>query len=281
MNIIQKIIELLAGIFFRKSPIPSSVPTPPRRVVLTPPPLDQPPASVPPSIEPTASELATLPTQDLKQSSILESTGFSITTEQLKKIIPTLPDSKCKEYLPCLLQTMNEFAIDTPLRVAAFIAQAAHESAGYSAFLENLNYSAQVLLKTWPNRFTQESANAYARQQEKIANKVYSNRLGNGDEASGDGWRYRGRGIIQITGCSNYKACGVGLNLNLVTSPELLEQPLNSFRSAGWYWKSRNCNSFADSGDFIGLTKAINGGLNGLDDRKAYYALTKSVLGIV
>ncbi|MBI3045969.1 MAG: glycoside hydrolase family 19 protein [Candidatus Harrisonbacteria bacterium] len=176
---------------------------------------------------------------------------------------------------------MTEFEINTPIRLAAFIAQTAHESAGYSAFLENLNYSAQALLNTWPNRFTPESAAIYARQPEKIANHVYINRLGNGDEASGDGWRYRGRGVIQTTGRINYKACGAGLGLDLITSPELLEQPLNAFRSAGLYWKSRNCNSFADSDNFTGLTKAINGGLNGLDDRKAYYARAKSVLGIV
>lgn len=179
---------------------------------------------------------------------------------------------------------MSESEINTPLRVAAFIAQTAHESKGYSAFIESFYYStAEQLTKTWSKRFSADIAAAYARQPEKTANHAYGGRadLGNGDEASGDGWRYRGRGVIQTTGRINYKACGIGLSLDLITSPELLEWPLNAFRSAGWYWKSRNCNAFADSTDFIGLTKAINGGLNGLDDRKDYYARAKSVLGIV
>ena len=281
MNIVQKIIELLTQIFVRRNPISPSTPTSPHRVVSMSPPPNQPPTTDSSSTEPTAPESVMLPTQDSKQSIIIENVEFSITAEQLKQIVPTLSDSKCKEHLLCLLQTMNEFEINTPLRAAAFIAQTAHESAGYSAFLENLNYSAQALLKTWPNRFTPENAAVYARQPEKIANHVYINRLGNGDEVSGDGWRYRGRGVIQTTGHINYKACGIGLGLDLIAFPELLEQPLNAFRSAGWYWKNRNCNSFADSGDFIGLTKAINGGLNGLDDRKAYYGRAKSVFGIL
>ncbi|TSC89221.1 MAG: lytic enzyme [Parcubacteria group bacterium Gr01-1014_3] len=212
--------------------------------------------------------------------SILESVDVLITAEQLGKILPTLAESKCNEYLPHLLKVLTEFEINTPIRIAAFIAQTSHESAGYSAFLENLNYSAQALVNTWPSRFTSESASVYAKQAEKIANHVYSNRLGNGDEASGDGWRYRGRGVIQTTGRSNYKACGIGLGIDLIAFPELLEQPLDAFRSAGWYWNNRNCNIIADSGDFVRLTKAINGGLTGLDDRKANYARAKSALGV-
>lgn len=272
MNIFQKLVEALIRIFSRKSSSPPSTP-----ITL---PHNQPSTSIPSSTEPTVSESATSLIKDLKQLDILKEIKFSVTAEQLKQIIPTLLDNKCKEYLPYLLHTMNEFEISAPLRIVAFIAQTAHESAGYSAFSENLNYSAQALLKTWPARFTQESAATYARQPEKIANHVYASRLGNGDETSGDGWKYRGRGVIQTTGRSNYKACGVGLNLDLVAFPELLEQPLNAFRSAGWYWKSRNCNFFADSGDFISLTKTINGGLNGLDDRKIYYIRAKSVFGI-
>ena len=203
-----------------------------------------------------------------------------ITATQLKEIIPTLSSVKCIAYLSHLIQTCDEFGIETPLQRAAFIAQTAHESIGYSAFAENLNYSAPALIATWPTRFTPEDATLFARQPEMIANHVYCNRLGNNTEESGDGWRYRGRGVIQTTGLSNYRACGTALGLDLVASPELLEQPLEAFRSAGWYWKSRNCNSFADSGDFVGLTRAINGGILGLADREAYYTRAKTALGI-
>lgn len=276
MNIFKEIAKLIIEFFSRKSPVSTHTPTP-QNLVIPPLPPSAPLISPLLPVESTVSD----PTSPKipENSSAVETVGI-ITAEQLKRIISTLSDTRCKEYLPHLLQAMTEFEISTPIRVAAFIAQTAHESAGYSAFLENLNYSAQALLNTWPNRFTLEIATAYARQPEKIANHVYINRLGNGDEASGDGWRYRGRGVIQTTGRVNYKACGTGLGLDLITSPELLEQPLNAFRSAGWYWKSRNCNSFADSDNFIGLTKVINGGLNGLDDRKDYYARAKSVLGI-
>ena len=281
MDIIQKIIELLIKIFSRKNSASLNVPTSPHRVVLPTPPPDRPSTPIPPSPEPTMAESATPTTQNPEQPIILENTGFLITVEQLKQIVPTLQDSKCREYLLCLLQIMNEFSINTPLRVAAFIAQTAHESSGYTTFIENLNYSAQRLLQVFPHKFTQAIAINYDRQSQKIANYIYANKIGNGDEASDDGWRYKGRGVIQVTGRSNYKACGTELGLDLIAFPELLEQPLNAFRSAGWYWKSRNCNALADSTDFIELTRAINGGLNGLDDRKAYYGRAKSVFGIM
>lgn len=268
MATISKIVKFLVKVFFQRRP---DLPTSP---VPDPTPLPSRPAQVEPFV---------YPTQDSQQPDFPRDTELPIiTTKQLQQIIPSLSEIRCREYLPYLLQTMKEFEIDTPLRIAAFIAQTTHESAGYSAFSENLNYSAQALINTWPNRFTAETAATYARQPEKIANYVYGNRrdLGNRGEESGDGWRYRGRGVIQITGRANYEVCGVGLKLDLVTSPELLEQPLNAFRSAGYYWRSRNCNSFADKEDFIGLTRVINGSLNGLEDRKAYYARAKSVLGI-
>jgi putative chitinase len=105
--------------------------------------------------------------------------------------------------------------------------------------------------------------------------------MGNGNEASGDGWRYRGRGVFQLTGKNNYQACGTALNIDFINSPELLEQPVNAFRSAGWYWTSKNLNSLADNGDFITITKKINGGTNGLDARLKYWAAAKSTLSIV
>ncbi|MEK9207537.1 MAG: glycoside hydrolase family 19 protein, partial [Patescibacteria group bacterium] len=111
-------------------------------------------------------------------------------------------------------------------------------------------------------------------------NCVYANRIGNGNETSGDGWRYCGRGIIQITGKDNYKTCGIGLGLDLISSPELLEQPANAFRSGAWFWKSHNLNSLADKGDFLGITRIINGGTIGQEDRERYYIHAKIALGI-
>lgn len=281
MNIFQKIIELLTKIFSRKYPTSPSALPPSSQVVLTP--LSPDLSTLAPwPVGPMSSKFATPFSKNSEYFNTLDDPGMPIiNAEQLKRIISTLSDSKCKEILPFLLQTMKEFEINTLLRIAAFIAQTAHESAGYAVFLENLNYSAEALLKTWPSRFTRESAAVCARQPQKIANRVYCNRLGNGDEVSGDGWRYRGRGVIQITGRSNYQECGIGLGLDLISFPELLEHPVNAFRSAGLYWKSHKCHAFADSGNFVGLTKAINGALNGLDDRKVYYVRAKSVFGIV
>ncbi len=209
------------------------------------------------------------------------SIGYSpITPDHLRSILPRLSATKINEFTDALNSAMQEFSIKTPLRQSAFIAQTAHESIGYSAFIENLNYSADALVRTWPKHFTQETGPLYARQPEKIANRAYSNRIGNGNEASGDGWKYRGRGIIQITGRDNYKSCGIALGLDLIASPELLEQTLHAFRSGAWYWDSRSLNAFADASDFIGITKKINGGTIGLDDRMKYYEKAKTVLGI-
>ena len=202
-----------------------------------------------------------------------------ITSAQISTIVPRIK-SRIDEFVPALNAAMQEFLINTPVRQAAFLAQTAHESIGYSCLVENLNYSAEALQKTWPARFPKELATLVARQPEKIANIAYANRLGNGNELSGDGWRYRGRGIMQITGRDNYKACGTALGLDLLVSPQLLEQPLHAFRSAGWFWKSRNLNEFADKDDLRELTRRINGGFNGLDDRIRYHVLAKSTLGI-
>lgn len=205
----------------------------------------------------------------------------NVTEAQLRAIVSSLPVSKISGFTNALNSAMREFLINTPLRQSAFIAQTAHESIGYSALIENLNYSATALVNTWPRRFTTENTTLYARQPEKIANRAYANRMGNRDEASGDGWRYRGRGIIQITGRDNYKACGAALGLDLVMSPELLEQPLHAFRSGAWYWKSRSLNALADAADFVGITRKINGGTLGLDDRMKYYVKAKTILGVI
>jgi putative chitinase len=172
-----------------------------------------------------------------------------------------------------------EFDISTPKRVAAFLAQTAHESGGFVWLSENLNYSAEALMKIWPKRFpTIEFARRFHRQPELIANAVYASRMGNGGPETGDGWRYRGRGLKQLTGKDNYTRCGRTLNVDLVGDPDLLLRPGLAARSAGWFWSSSNCGPLADDGQFELLTKRINGGLIGLKDRKERYAKTMASL---
>jgi len=183
-------------------------------------------------------------------------------------------------WAPALSAAAERFDISTPARLAAFIAQTAHESANFKRLVENLNYSAEGLRKTWPSRFDAETAAAYARQPERIANRVYANRIGNGDEASGDGWRFRGRGPIQITGRENYHKCGAALGLPLLIRPQLLEERDAGALSAAWFWATHGCNGIADTGDFTALTKRINGGTHGLQDRTRIWSRAKAALGV-
>ena len=165
-------------------------------------------------------------------------------------------------------------------RQASFLAQTAHESASFTAVKENLNYSAKALRAVFGKYFPNDGiAEEYARQPEKIANRVYANRMGNGDEASGDGWKFRGRGLIQLTGKNNYESCGNDLMINLIDGPEWLEGPQGAVSSALWYWNKNNLNSYADVEDIRGMTKRINGGYHGLDDRIAKYNKAKEILG--
>lgn len=168
-----------------------------------------------------------------------------------------------------LVAVAAKLELTTPARQAAFLAQVAHESNGFKAVRENLNYGLEGLRKTFPKYFPDDaSAVPYVRQAEKIASRVYAGRMGNGNEASRDGWRYRGRGLIQVTGRSNYHDCSFWLfgDSKLLLNPELLEQPRFACESAGWYWASRELNRLADAGDLQGITKKINGGLHGFDD---------------
>lgn len=174
-------------------------------------------------------------------------------------------------YGPILETAMKEFNIQTPKTCAMFIAQVLHESGKLTATKENLNYSEQALVTVFGKYFDRNMAKYYARNPEKIANRVYANRMGNGDEKSGDGWRYRGRGLIQLTGKSNYINCGKALGKDLVTDPTYLETPEGAARSAGWYWSSRGLNRSAEAGDITTNTRLINGGLNGYDDRVKLY----------
>jgi putative chitinase len=206
-----------------------------------------------------------------------------ITAEQLARIMPRLGVEKCRVYAPLVNAAMLEFQIITPLREAAFLSQLAHESRELTRFVENLNYSAERLMKVWPRRFPNISvAQKYAHKPELLANYVYSNRMGNGPASSGDGWRYRGRGPIMITGEEMYLKAGRGIGVDLIAQPELLEQAEVGLRAAGWFWRDeKKLNPFADRQEFLTITKLINGGLNGLEDRQRYYSIAKKVLGIV
>lgn len=179
-----------------------------------------------------------------------------------------------------LTTVLPKYDITGTERIACFLAQCGHESAGFTALIENLNYSSDGLCKTWPKRFTAATAGAYNRNPEKIANKVYCDRMGNGSETSGDGWKYRGRGAIQLTGKDNYtkfaKSCGKTID-EAVAYCETLE---GAIASAAFFWRENNLNTrFVDKKDFEGLTKAINGGLTGLADRKHHYDAAKKLLG--
>ncbi len=167
-----------------------------------------------------------------------------------------------------LEEVFRRYEINTPLRQAAFIGQCAHESANFKTLEENLNYSAEGLMRVWPSRFpTLEAAQPYHRNPEKIANRVYGGRMGNGPEETGDGWLYHGRGLIQLTGKDNYKMAGDGLDMDFVHSPDYVLVPKYAALTAGWFWNKRGLNKEADAKDYTAMTKKINGGVIGLDDR--------------
>ena len=205
-----------------------------------------------------------------------------ITKEQLKQLIPGNP--YINEWHEALEQLLPDYEINTPQRIAAFIAQCAHESGGFRAIKENLNYKAATLRKIFPKYFpTDELAAAYANmpnKQEAIANRVYANRMGNGDEQSGDGYRYCGRGLIQLTGKNNYQAFADSIETTVEDASEYLATFEGAAQSACWFWESNRLNRFADVGDIKGLTKAINGGFIGLDDRIKHYNHALHVLGV-
>lgn len=203
-----------------------------------------------------------------------------ITAAILSAVMPQAGAANIALYIDPLADACAEFDIGTPLRLASFLAQVAHESGQLSRVSENLNYSVAGLVATFPKYFTAATAPAYARQPEKIANKVYAGRMGNGDEASGDGWRFRGRGLIQVTGRTNYGACAAALGLDLLTEPALLAAPVPACRSAAWFWKERGLNGLAEARDFVTITRRINGGIHGLAERQAYYDRACAVLNV-
>ena len=182
------------------------------------------------------------------------------------------------KWLGPLEEVFAKYDISTPQRQACFIGQCSHESGNFKILQENLNYSAEGLMKTWPSRFpTKEIADQYARQPAKIAGKVYNGRLGNTSEE--EAAKYLGRGLIQLTGKENYEHCGSSLDVDLLSNPDWLFNPKYAALSAGWFWNKKGLNSLADASDLETMTKRINGGLIGLDDRKAKIAKALSVLG--
>ena len=184
------------------------------------------------------------------------------------------------KWLTPLNEAFAKYDISSPARQAFFIGQCAHESGNFKVLEENLHYSAAALMRVWPSRFNASLvAEAYANNPEKIANKVYAGRMANGTEESGEGYLYRGRGLFQLTGKENYEHCGSGLGVDLLGHPDWLLDPKYAALSAGWFWNKKGLNALADARDYDTMTKRINGGLIGLDDRKAKIAKALSILG--
>jgi putative chitinase len=210
------------------------------------------------------------------------------TIDQL--VAANIKQSVAEKWLPYVQKALNRFDITSEKQVAAWIAQTAHESGGYVNLTENLNYSDVGLAGTWPNRFAEidpstkkpkkdakgfnipnRFAKALHRNPEAIANVVYGGRLGNGPIESGEGWKHRGMGLKQLTGKENHKRCGDALGIDFISNPEKLLEPEYASLSAAWFWVDKKCGPLADADDFVGLTKRINGGTIGLQDREKRY----------
>jgi putative chitinase len=197
---------------------------------------------------------------------------MTMTSEQLQALGI---DAK---WLEPLDEAFAKYDINTPLRQAAFIGQCAHESANFKTLEENLNYRPETLMKVWPSRFPDmATAIKYAHNPQMLANKVYAGRLGNNQE--NDGWNFHGRGLIQLTGRENYANCGTALGIDFIRNSNLLTEPKYAAMSAAWFWNKKGLNALADAQDYDTMTKRINGGLIGLDDRKAKIAKALSILG--
>lgn len=202
-----------------------------------------------------------------------------ITAGLLKYACPSCPAPA--EWAEALHAAATAWNIDTPVRLAYWLANVAHETAGLTRLEENLNYSKVGLMTTWPRRFPDPpTAELYARQPERIANRAYALRLGNGDEASGDGWKYRGRGALQVTGRINYRNAGQALGLDLEEAPDLLARLDHGCQAAGWFWGANALHRYADQEDFEGLVRAINGALNGFTERRQHLARIAHALDV-
>ena len=203
-----------------------------------------------------------------------------VTLDLLIHICPKTKVSVLDGYIEPINTVAEYYEMNVnPARLAGFLAQTAHESGGYNFIKENLNYSAKGLMSTFKKYFpTEDLAKQYERKPEKIANRVYGNRMSNGPEESGDGYRFCGRGLIQLTGRANYTKFAQDLEMSLEDTVAYLETPNGAVASAGWFWDNNKLNQYCDSGDFVTLTKRINGGTIGLEDRKHHYELAMHYL---
>ena len=206
---------------------------------------------------------------------------MELTKEQLKQLLPKNP--YIDHWHNALSQLLPDYEINTPKRIAAFVAQCAHESGGFTTLKENLNYRPQSLRKLFGKYFhTDELAEAYCKRADKqqaIANRIYANRMGNGPEESGDGYRYCGRGLIQLTGKENYTWFAASIGVSVEEAAEYLQTFEGAAQSACWFWETNKLNQYADNGDIVTLTKRINGGTIGLDDRIKHYEHALHILG--
>ena len=206
---------------------------------------------------------------------------FDFTKEQLGQMIPG--NQYLDHWYEALCEILPDYEINTPQRVAAFVAQCAHESGGFKVLKENLNYKAPSLRKIFPKYFPDDATAAHyaslPNKQEAIANRIYANRMGNGPEDSGDGFRYCGRGLIQLTGKENYTWFAASLDIPVEEASEYLQTFEGAVQSACWFWETNNLNQWADKGDILTLTKRINGGTIGLEDRIKHYNHALHVLG--
>ena len=194
---------------------------------------------------------------------------FDFTQEKCTAILQN--NQYSEHWYEALCKILPDYDINTPERVAAFLAQTMHESGGYKFLTENLNYKAESLCRVWPKYFNAGNANDYAHNPEKIANRAYGGRMGNGPEESGDGFKYCGRGLIQLTGKQNYTKFAESINTPVDEIPEFLATFEGAVQSACWFWESNNLNQYADSGDILTMTKRINGGTLGLEDRQQHF----------
>ena len=190
-------------------------------------------------------------------------------------------NNEAEEWHDTLTDVLPYYEINTPERVAGFLAQCGHESRNFTVLSENLNYSASALNRIFPRYFEKLgiSAQDYHRQPEKIANRIYGGRMGNGPEETGDGWRYRGGGLIQLTGKNNYTAFAESVGITLEQAPDYVRTKQGSIASACWFWEQNNINQYCDMNDIVGMTKRINGGTIGLDDRKKHWLENLDILG--
>jgi putative chitinase len=200
---------------------------------------------------------------------------FDFTENKFAQLI----SNNTQEWYQALVNNLPLYDINTPERVAAFIAQCAHESGGFRRLKENLNYKWESLRRVFPKYFpTDDVAQEYAHKPEQIANRIYGSRMGNGDESSGDGFRYCGRGLIQLTGKNNYTKFAESIGMAVEEVPQLLETYDGAVKSACWFWSSNNLNQWADAADILTMTKRINGGTIGLEDRIKHYNHAMEVL---